>query len=92
MPVGSTRALEDVVASRGASIRYTRHAPAERLRAMLDIDAAEQGMFQARLHFNALFAMAQVLMLMTRRQLPLRTLTEDYPRVYRRASSVPVAQ
>ena len=92
VPVGSTRALEDVVASRGASIRYTRHAPVERLSAMLDIDAAEQGMFQARLHFNALFAMAQVLMLMTRRQLPLRTLTEDYPRVYRRASSVPVAQ
>ena len=90
VPVGSTRALEDVAASRGASLRYTRHDSAERLRAMLDMEPAAQGMFQAELHFNALFAMAQVLMLVTRRQLPLRTITEDYPQVYRRSSAVPV--
>lgn len=90
VPIGSTRALEDVAASRGAALRYTRNDAAERLRAMLDMEPEEQGLFQAELHFNALFAMAQVLMLVTRRQLPLRTITEDYPQVYRRTSAVPV--
>ncbi|MGN0742550.1 MAG: sugar phosphate nucleotidyltransferase [Candidatus Fimadaptatus sp.] len=91
VPVGSTRALEDVAASRGAALRYTRHDAAERLRAMLETEPREQGEFQAALHFDALFAMAQVLILITRRQLPLRTLTEDYPQVYRRTSAVPVS-
>lgn len=91
VPIGSTRALEDVAASRGAALRYTRHSPAERLGAMLDMQPEARGDVQAGLHFDALYAMAQVLILMTRRQLPLRTLTEDYPQVYRRTSAVPVA-